>query len=200
MAFSSDVEIAELLCADPERGFALLLRQHGGRIRGYLQRRFPSFDAVDVHDVITDALLALESSFDASRGSLAAWFLLLAHQRAVQLLRSRKRSIATAGDGHALEQPATGPDGLAGLITAERITELRQVVASLPALERAVVEADLEQGETVAAQRLAQRLGTTTGSVYAARKRARKRLLGQCRWIHEWFHLRDTKDGDAKTS
>ena len=135
MAFSSDVEIAELLCADPERGFALLLRQHGGRIRGYLQRRFPSFDAVDVHDVITDALLALESSFDASRGSLAAWFLLLAHQRAVQLLRSRKRSIATAGDGHAVEQPATGPDGLAGLITAERITELRQVVASLPALE-----------------------------------------------------------------
>ena len=194
---ANDLQIAQLICDDPQQGFTLLLQHYGGRIRGYLRQRFPSLDRADVQDVLTDAMLALEASFDTTRGTLPAWFLLLAHQHAVQLLRSRRTSLATRSDEEAVQQLVSGDDPLGELISAERQADLYRVMAALPPLERAVVEADLDEGRGVAAQQLATQLGTTEGSIYAARRRARQKLLSQCGWIRDSLHCGDVDDGEA---
>ncbi len=190
MAWSSevnDLEIVRLIHDDPEQGFTLLLQQYGGRIQGYLRQRFPTLDEADRTDAVTDAMLALADSFDAQRGTLPAWFLLLAHQQAVRLLRSSPSvDWGDASDGH-LEGLSHGGDPLAEMETRERVCEVRHAIAALPALERAVLEADLAEGRTTVARVLAKQLRTTEGSIYAARKRARSKLISHCSWIRDWL-------------
>ena len=96
-----------------------------------------------------------------------------------------------------MRQLVSGDDPLGRLIAAERQAELYRVIASLPPLQRAVVEADLEEGRGVAAQQLAAQLGTTEGSIYAARRRARSTLLGQCSWIRDSLQSGDVSDEET---
>jgi RNA polymerase sigma factor (sigma-70 family) len=189
----SDPDIVRLIRDDPQRGFTLLLGQYGGRIHGYLRQRFPSFDESDLHDAVTDAMLALADSFDQRRGTLPAWFLLLAHQQAVRMLKSRRSIPGTVALDTCLEEVDRGDEPLTRLETLERLQEAQQAIQALPALERAVLEADLAEGLTVDAQVLAQRLNTTRGSIYAARKRARARLIDKCNWVREF--LQSGKEG-----
>jgi DNA-directed RNA polymerase specialized sigma24 family protein len=74
---------------------------------------------------------------------------------------------------------------LSQVIAGESLAEVAAAITRLPRLERAVLEADLAAGEAVSAASLAESLHTTEGSIYAARRRARKRLAQQCRWIRE---------------
>ncbi|MFW6169789.1 MAG: RNA polymerase sigma factor [Planctomycetota bacterium] len=186
----------QLIREDPEEGFTVLLRQHGGRIRGDLARRFPSLDEGELEDAVTDAMLRLADTFDADRGVLPAWFLLLAHQQAVRLLRLRNSAHVTALSREVLEGVTGRDDPLASLETLERLQEMQQAVASLPGLERAVVEADLTAGCSAAAEGLAKQLGTTEASVYAARRRGRRKVLGRCRWVQDWLRS-DNSDETA---
>lgn len=183
----SDGELAELIRGDPQRGFTCLLQRYGGRVRGYLRRRFPSLDEADVQDAVTDAMLRLADSFDARRGTLAAWFVLLAHQQAVRVLRSRGAFLPEGASQGWLEAVAPGDDPLAALEAVERVQEVQRTIASLPDLERAVLEADVAAGRTVVAELLAQRLETTVASIYAARRRGRAKLIDKCSWIRHWL-------------
>lgn len=193
MVWSSDItdlEVLHLLAVDPQQAYTLLLQHYGGRIRGYLRHRFPSLDATELQDVMTDALLALETTFDADRGTLAAWFLLLAHQHAVRVLRRRRGGLALL-DEVAQASLVAGEDPVAALVSRERVEQLRQAISELPTLERAVVQSDLDGEPNLTAQALAEQLGTTAASVYTARKRARRRLVQKCRWIEEYLRAKD---------
>ena len=177
------VRIAQLIREGDEQGFVLLLREYGGRVAGYLRRRFPSFDDQAVHDLLVDAVLALAKTYDPLRGTLGAWLLLLAHQGAVRRLRARR------GDRCALpldiDVAADQCSPLGELIDRERLDEVTDAMASLTSLERAVVEADLEEGEAADAKELARQFGTTAGSVYAARRRGRSKLLNKLTWLSD---------------
>ena len=48
-----------------------------------------------------------------------------------------------------------------------------------------MVEADLDEGGARRPRTWPTRLQTTPGSVYAARQRARRKLLARCPWIRE---------------
>ena len=182
---ADDLEIARLLRADPHEGIRRLLLQCGGRIRGYLRQRFPSLDESDLQDVLTDAMLAVAESYDPARGTLPAWFLLLAHQQAVKRIRAQqpRGSREVQADEHELAR--SDDDPLSRMIERECLEELDAVIMRFPTLERAVMQADLDAGHTVSASMLAETLDTTEASVYAARKRARRRMMRQCRWIRE---------------
>ncbi|MGM0486143.1 MAG: RNA polymerase sigma factor [Planctomycetota bacterium] len=182
-----DRELIQLIREDPEQGFTVLLRQYGGRVRGDLCRRFPSLEEGELEDAVTDAMLRLGETFDGDRGALPAWFLLLAHQQAIRLLRGRNSDHVTALSREDLEGVAASDDPLASLETVERLQEVHQAVASLPGLERAVLEADLAAGRGAAAEGLAKQLGTTEASVYAARRRGRRKVIGRCRWVQDWL-------------
>jgi RNA polymerase sigma factor (sigma-70 family) len=138
-----------------------------------------------VSDVLADAMLVLAGTFDPSRGSLAAWFLFLAHQQAVAVIRSRRtRREARQLDG--VPEPADpAPHGVDQLLAEERLAHVREALAVLSDLERSVIEADLGAQRVVAAEQLAVQLNTTAGSVYSARRRARRKLLKRCGWLRE---------------
>lgn len=180
-----DREITRLLRTHPPQGLRLLLQEYGGRIRGYVRQRFPSLDDGELQDVVTDAMLAVAGSFDPDRGTLSAWFLLLAHQQAVVRIRTRHARRVHERPTEMWEPTAPGVDPLSQVIARESLAELQAAITRLPRLERAVMEADLAAGEAVPAASLAASLHTTEGSIYAARRRARTRLAQQCRWIRE---------------
>lgn len=194
----TEQEIVRLIHTEPQQGFTLLLQQFGGRIRGYLSQRFPSLDDADSQDVVTDAMLALAGSYDSDRGSLPAWFLLLAHQKAVALLRSRKSLHVIRADGGLEEEHAGAEsDPLAALESQERMQELFRAIRGLPGLERSVVEADVAAGRSVIARKLADQLGTSEGSIYAARRRARIKLMTQFAWLKGWLQTGDEENGST---
>ncbi len=189
----SDSEIMQLIRDDPDQGFTQLLRLYGGRVQGYLCRRFPSLDESGRSDAVTDAMLALVDTFDDQRGSLPSWFLLLAHQHAVGALRSRKPFLAADAQPTELDEVDRGGDLLDEMVTLERVREVHQVIRTLPVLERAVLEADLAEGHTVAAHALAEAFETTVGSIYAARKRARTKLIDKCGWVRDRLRVKTQK-------
>ena len=189
----SDTELVQLIRDDPQQGFTVLLQQHGGRVHGDLRRRFPSLEPAELQDAVTDAMLRLADTFEVHRGPLSAWLLLLAHQQAVRRLRAQGSAPVGGACGDGLEWVAAWDDPSAGLETVERLQDVYRVVASLPDLERAVLEADLAAGHTAAAGGLARDLDTTEGSIYAARRRGRRKVAARCRWVRDW--LRSDRSG-----
>jgi RNA polymerase sigma factor (sigma-70 family) len=188
--------MAELIRSGSDEGITSLLQEYGGRVSGYLRRRFPSFDDHDILEVLADAVLVLANTFDPTRGSLAAWLLFLAHQQAVGKLRSRNSAAASQTLEDQFEPLARSRSPLDELVTQERLLKVHQVMASLSDLERAVIEADLAEGTVVQAEQLAGRLKTTEGSVYAARQRARRKLVERCDWIRNGLQGRGFDDGE----
>jgi RNA polymerase sigma factor (sigma-70 family) len=187
-------QIAQWIRQGEPHGFTLLLEQYGPRVAGSLRQRFPSLDDHDLHDVLADAMLAVANSFDARRGPLSAWFLLLAQQRAMHRLRTREagpRWESWAEGGEPVDADATPLDKL---VTRERLGEVERIIVSLSSLEQAVVRADLDAGRSMPADELATRLETTSGSVYAARQRARRKLLARCPWISEMLGEKGAAD------
>ncbi len=179
-------QIARWLRQGEPRGVSHVLEHYGPRVAGYLRRRFPSLDDHGLHDVLADAVLALADSFDADRGSLAAWLLLLAHQRAVSRLRTQRTAPRWESWDDSMVEPASAAiTSLEELVIQERLTQVDEIIGSLSVLEQAVVRADLDAGRCVPAADLAPRLHTTAGSVYAARQRARRKLVARCPWIRQ---------------
>lgn len=177
--------IARWLHEDPQRGFTALLDHYGGRVSGYLRRRFPSLGPDDVCDALADAMLVLAGTFDPSRGSLAAWFLFLAHQQAVTAIRAQRRRRESRQLDDVPEPAVAAPHGLEQLLAEERLVRVREALAVLSDLERSVIEADLGAQRVVAADELAAQLNTTAGSVYSARRRARRKLQERCDWLRD---------------
>jgi RNA polymerase sigma factor (sigma-70 family) len=190
-------QIARWIRQGESRGFSLLMQHYGGRVAGFLRQRFPSLDDHDVHDALADAMLALADSFDPDRGSLPAWFLFLAQQRAVGRLRTQRSQPLWVSWTVDLEPADAGATPLEELATHERLLEMEEVIRSLSRLEQAVVQADLDEGGAVSAQDLAMRLHTTAGSVYAARQRARRKLLARCPWISQMLGEGDSTNDET---
>ncbi|HVW39138.1 MAG TPA: hypothetical protein VHB99_17605, partial [Pirellulales bacterium] len=63
------------------------------------------------------------------------------------------------------------------LLRLEFQSAVNQAMSQLSELERAVIEADIDAGKQARAGSLARRLRTTEHSIYAARARARRKLL-----------------------
>lgn len=156
-----------------------LLERHGGQVRAALRKRFPS-----VHDdhmllqAIHDAVRTVLADYDAAKGaSLGGWLLLIAGRRVCDLLRGererRRRTSPLVGDDCRDHRPAPG----SRLVSEEFRAAVRQAMEQLSELERAVIEADIDAGKQAAAEGLAKTLKTTEQSIYAARARARRKLL-----------------------
>ena len=163
--------------ADASVALADLLREHGGRVAGYLRKRFPGLNDEERYDVLVDALVLFARSYDGQRGPMGPWLLLLAHQRAIDCLRCEPHRRPSLGhyeidhrDSKALSPPVAAEQ-------AEAVAEIHAAIAKLAPTERAVIEADLEVGGAANARRLAEQIGTTERAVYAARARAREKLL-----------------------
>lgn len=163
---------------DPE-GLRQLLSTHGARVRWSLRREFQNLVEDDFDEVLNAASYSAwcaVDSYDRRRGTLAAWFYVIARNAALGILRreSRERrytelAAADMADLAAPRAADTVPDD-------SFARDLRACIGRLPRLQRAIVEADLATGDVAEAAELVRRFKTTLNSVYVSRSNARKRL------------------------
>ncbi len=122
-------------------------------------------EAEDVVQEVFSQAWRQASRYDASRGSVAAWLLMMARSRAIDRVRSRRAQ----PDGAQLPEERTAidlPDPGAGqeiaVLTDEQIQRLRIALEKLPLVQRLAIELAYYEGlsQTEIAARLEQPLGT----------------------------------------
>ena len=125
-------------------------------------------DEGDAEDVVQEVFAQAwrqAARYDASRGAVGAWLLMMARSRAIDKLRSvRARPGSRSADDPAAidDMPAPHRDVPTAIIDAENARLVQRALADLPLLQRLVIELAYFEGLTQReiADRLEQPLGT----------------------------------------
>jgi RNA polymerase sigma-70 factor (ECF subfamily) len=125
-------------------------------------------DEADAEDVVQDVFAQAwrqAARYDASRGVVGAWLLMMARTRAIDKLRNRRARPDTQGaDSQATldGMPTSVPDVTSTIIDAETAKRVQSALAGLPLLQRLVIELAYYEGLTQReiADRLEEPLGT----------------------------------------
>ena len=130
----------------------------------------------EAEDVVQDAMLRAwrdAASFDRARGSATSWLMTMTRNRAIDVVRARKRR-----DVHATNEPpddgATVQSPELEVSTAERAAAVRLALDSLTEDQRAVLDLAYFSGlsHSEIASRLGEPLGTVKTRIAAAVRRA----------------------------
>jgi RNA polymerase sigma-70 factor, ECF subfamily len=175
-------DLAAAVASGDEGALAALYDAHAAAVYSLALRitRDPS-DAEDVtQDVFVQAWRSA-SRFDAARGNLAAWLLMMTRARALDRLRRERRRPADATEPSAFDRipsAAPGVDLLAA--TSEEAERARIAMAALPAEQREAVELAYFEGLTHSeiAARTSQPLGTVKTRIRSAMQQLRAALGG----------------------
>jgi RNA polymerase sigma-70 factor (ECF subfamily) len=139
-------------------------------------------DSQDAEDVVQDVFSQAWSQagrYDAARGPVAAWLMMLARSRAIDRLRSRRSRPDEAAVTEAVALDPGMPFDLQ-LVSEEQIRQVRKAVQELPASQRIAIELAYYEGLThmEIAQRLEEPLGTVKSRIRQAVMRLRESLAG----------------------
>jgi len=123
-------------------------------------------DRADAEDVVQEVFAqvwAQAGRYDASRGAVAAWMLMLTRSRAIDRLRAqrvRPEAAAEAGAAEDVVDMAAAQD--MDLLSAEQVARLQRALKELPDAQRTALELAYYEGLTHVeiAARLAEPLGT----------------------------------------
>ena len=148
-------------------GLGTLYDRHGRAIFSLALRILG--DESDAEEVTQDVFAQAwrrAGQYDESRGTVAAWLLVIARTRAIDRFRARRvRPEGRVQDdgGLTLQQlPATEPDVASEMMAAERGQRVRRALEALPFLQRVAIELAYFEGlsQREIAERLEQPLGT----------------------------------------
>jgi RNA polymerase sigma-70 factor, ECF subfamily len=125
-------------------------------------------DEGDAEDVVQEVFAQAwrqAARYDASRGAVGAWLLMMARSRAIDKLRSvRARPGSRSADDPAAidDMPSPLRDAPTAIIDAENARLVQRALAELPLLQRLVIELAYYEGlsQREIADRLEQPLGT----------------------------------------
>ena len=123
-------------------------------------------DRADAEDVVQEVFAQVWTQagrYDASRGAVAAWMLMLTRSRAIDRLRAKRARPEAAADADAADSVvdlAAAQD--AELLSAEQVARLQRALQELPDAQRKALELAYYEGLThvEVAARLAEPLGT----------------------------------------
>ncbi|HEX3987502.1 MAG TPA: sigma-70 family RNA polymerase sigma factor [Acidobacteriaceae bacterium] len=167
-----DSALIERMMAGDENALVALYDRYSGMLFGMLMRILK--DTQLAEEVLQDLFLQLwreAGRFDASRGSLPGWLLVIARNRAIsRLRRGNRQAVADDPDGFLLESlpsPGNLEEEAQRLQLADR---LRRAMATLPGEQREALELAYFEGmtQTEIAQRTGAPLGTVKSRVRAA--------------------------------
>lgn len=135
-------------------------------------------DTGAAEDVLQDVFMQLwrkPESFDANRGSLAAWLAVITRHRAIDALRKRKPETDVSDVVIALDFDLEGEAG-----RKIAIEKVRAVLAGMPAEQRKAVELAFFEGLTHSevAAKLGEPLGTVKTRIRNALQSLRKTIAG----------------------
>lgn len=178
----NDSEVVAKLRAGTEDGVRQLLRDYGPKVMWLLKNRFGYIlPDPDLEAVLNEATFKVFKSirmYDASKGSLGAWYWRIAANTARDLLRDQMAHVRLGlqSEPHWQDRPPAGlaDDESPGL--ARTLKDLHEAIARLPDLQRKVIKADLESGDIADAKCLAKKHSTTEASIYMSRSKARESL------------------------
>jgi RNA polymerase sigma-70 factor, ECF subfamily len=148
-------------------GLAALYDRHGRAVYSLALRILG--DEGDAEEVAQDVFAQAwrrAAQYDESRGTVAAWLLVMARTRAIDRFRARRvrpEGRVHDDDGLTLQHlPATTPDVASEMMAAERGHRVRRALEALPFLQRVAIELAYFEGLTQSeiAERLEQPLGT----------------------------------------
>jgi RNA polymerase sigma-70 factor (ECF subfamily) len=167
-----DSALVERIMAADEGALAALYDRYAGMLYAMLVRILKDTSAAE--EVLQDLFLQLwrgAARFDASRGSLAGWLLVIGRNRALSRLRGRdRREIQDDPEGFSIES-VPSPGNLENEAARAQLMErLRGAMAALPAEQREAVELAYFEGmtQTEIAERTGSPLGTVKSRVRAA--------------------------------
>lgn len=157
----------------------LLYDRHAGFVLGRAWR--VTGDRLAAEDVVQEVFLSLWGGvavFDAARGGFRGYLAMLAHAKAVNLVRAEE-----AGRRRAIRfscEPVTPTGGPADIVTASLLAaRIRSAVAALPDEERAAVQLAYFGGCTY--REVALALGVPEGTIKSRLRKALQRLAGALR-------------------
>lgn len=172
----ADIELVTLAkAAQDERAFAVLVRRHQARLRGFLIRLCG--DAALADDIAQEAFMKAHAGLSGFNGggSFRSWLYAIAYR---EFLQDARKAKAAARLEEALRKETAGYQGQtseAGGLAASMSLDLQQALAGLDEMERASIllcdAAGFSHTETASA------LGAPLGSIktYVARARDKMR-------------------------
>jgi RNA polymerase sigma-70 factor (ECF subfamily) len=141
-------------------------------------------DAEEVVQEVFSQAWRQSGRYDAARGSVVAWVLTLTRSRAIDRLRGRRARPEVGADIAALVDLAdTAPAADEQLASADKATQVRAALESLPFLQRTALELAFYEGltHTEIADRLDQPVGTVKTRIRQGLLKLRDRLAGEYR-------------------
>lgn len=125
-------------------------------------------------DVAQDTLLRLWARRDSleSYRSIEALAMVMARNRAVDMLRSQQAGRHTSLDGY--DSPDSGPDPHESLEADEAESRMRDILDSLPSAQQALIR--MRHAEGMEIDEIAAVTGSTPGSIRTALSRARRHI------------------------
>lgn len=179
---NNDAELVALLREQPPAGMAALYDRYGRLVFSMALRIVHDRGAAE--EVTQDVFLRCWRNLDRyqpSQGSLVSWLLSIAHNRAIDELRSRRGKNARREISDEALQPQAAID--AGFDDALLRGEVQQALAELPAAQREVIELVFWGGLT--RREIADRLELPLGTVHTRLRLGMDKLRGTLRRLFD---------------
>lgn len=169
---AADRQILGRMAAGDESALAALYDRHATPVYSLALRivRRPE-DAEDVVQQVFTQAWRSSGRYDAARGVVAAWLLMMARTRALDFLRRRNPARAGVSDDAGLAAiPDPEPSVEYAVATREQVERVRSAIDALPDEQRLAVELAYYDGltQTEIAARTAAPLGTVKTRVRTA--------------------------------
>jgi RNA polymerase sigma-70 factor, ECF subfamily len=160
---ASDADLIEGVVRGDRQAFAALYDRHGAILFGIVLRILGSRS--EAEEVLEEVFLQIwqgAGSFDASRGHLLPWLMLLARSRALDRLRARSVRDRTTAAVTAERDPRIGDAADEGALSEISLT-VRRALAEISEDQRSVLMLAYFEGLTQS--EIAVRLGSPLGTV-----------------------------------
>lgn len=185
----SETDIVLMMAEGDQEGLRLFLVRFGGRLKGFLQKRFSGIlqdgEISEALNVAAHNIWRFADRYDETKGALSSWCIRITQRAAQSIIRREARYRSKNLEYDPAYDPAEDPPPdeaihSSGEADDPRLEVLHQAIETLPPLQKAIIKADLAAGDGPAdASRLAAIHGTSKNSIYVSRRKAIENLKKQ---------------------
>jgi RNA polymerase sigma-70 factor (ECF subfamily) len=180
-----DREKAQRMAEDDPEALAAVYDQHIRSVFGLAMRVLQ--DQADAEDMVQEVFSQAWTQakhYDATRGSVASWLLMMSRRRAIDRLRSRRATSDSAPlprDTAVVDLPDPALGAEHRVLTAKSVAGLRAGLAALPLIQRVAIELAFFEGLTQAqiAERIEQPFGTVKTRIRTGLLKLREALASE---------------------
>lgn len=173
----------------------LLIARHSGKVTGWLTKRFKTLKAPEIEwsvGITFTNIWRKAGQYNSVRGTFESWLYRIAFRCAESVRKREEKHLVAALSDDPTYDPNKDcheeSDDDSEQIADRgdwRVRELRRFIDCLVGNEKAVAEADLEHGDRVENDSLAQQLGSTRRGIIQARSNYRRKFAKRIQQIEQ---------------